>query len=63
MFFKVAPRIEKTEASKKVDILQIGVFASCIMKKHYFLLCTKETVFFPYFTMKLLFTALSYLIA
>ena len=48
MFFKVAPRVEKTEASKKVDILQIGVFASCIMKKH-FLLCTKETVFFPYF--------------
>ena len=45
MFFKVAPRIEKTEASEKVDILQIGVFASCIMKKHYFLLCTKETVF------------------
>lgn len=54
MFFKVAPRVEKTEASKKVDILQIGVFASCIMKKH-FLLCTKETVFFPYFYYGIIF--------
>ena len=38
-------------------------FASCLMRKHYFLLWMKKTAFFPIFTMELFPTALSYLAA
>ena len=47
---KVAPRVEETEVFKKGwNFENRTYFASCIMKKHYFLLWTKETAFFPYF--------------
>ena len=53
--FKVAPRFEKTEVFRKG-----WNFANW----SYFLLWTKETVFFPYFyTMELFSTVLSYLTA
>ena len=49
-YFKVAPRVEKTEVFRKGwNFANRTYFASCIMKKHYFLLWTKETAFFPYF--------------
>ena len=48
--FKVAPRVEKTEVFRKGwNFANRTYFASCIMRKHYFLLWTKETAFFPYF--------------
>ena len=47
---KVAPRVEKTEVFRKSwNFANRTYFASCIMRKHYFLLWTKETAFFPYF--------------
>ena len=50
MFFKVAPRVEKTEVFRKDwNFANRIYFTSCIMKKHCFLLWTKETAFFPYF--------------
>ena len=50
IFIKVAPRAEKTEVFRKGwNFANRTYFASCIMRKHYFLLWTKETAFFPYF--------------
>ena len=50
LFLQVAPRVEKTEVfSKGWNFASPTYFASCIMRKHYFLLWTKETAFFPYF--------------
>ena len=47
---KVAPRAEKTEVFRKGwNFANRTHFAGCIMKKHYFLLWTKKTAFFPYF--------------
>ena len=47
----------KLGSSKEIEILQIGLiyFTSCTMKKHYFLLWTKETAFFPYFHHEIIF--------
>ena len=46
----MAPRVEKTEIFKKGwNFASRTYFASCIMRKHYFLLWTKETAFFSYF--------------
>ena len=54
--FKVAPRIEKTEVFRKGwKFANRAYFASCIMRKHYFLLWTKETAFSPYFYNGILF--------
>ena len=48
--FKVAPRVEKIEFFRKGwNFANRTYFASCIMGKHYFLLWTKETAYFPYF--------------
>ena len=59
---KVALRVVKTGAFKKVwNFENRAYFASCITKKHYFLLWTKETAFFLIFIMKLFSKALSYL--
>ena len=50
MFFKVSPRVEKTEVFRKDwNFANWIYFASCIMKKHCFLLWTKNLAFFPYF--------------
>ena len=47
--FKVAPRAEKSEVFRKSwNFANRTYFASCIIRKHYFLLWTKETAFFPY---------------
>ena len=47
---KVAPRVEKTEVFRKGwNFANRTYFASCIMRKYYFLLWTKETAFFPHF--------------
>ena len=47
---KVAPRIEKTEVFRKGrNCANRTYFASCMMRKHLFLLWTKETAFFLYF--------------
>ena len=46
----MAPRVEKTEVFRKgLNFANWTYFASCIMRKQYFLLWTKEIVFFPYF--------------
>ena len=48
--FKVVPRIKKTKVFRKGwNFANRTYFASCIMRKHYFLLWTKETALFPYF--------------
>ena len=53
---KVAPRVVKTGAFKKVwNFENRAYFASCITKKHYFLLWTKEMAFFPYFYHEIIF--------
>ena len=50
LFFKVIPRVEKTEVFRKSwNFAHRSYFASCIMRNYYFLLWTKETAFFPYF--------------
>ena len=47
---KVAPRVEKTVVFRKDwNFENWTYFASCVMRKHYFLLCMKKTAFFPYF--------------
>ena len=47
---KVAPRVKKTEVFRKDwNFANLTYFASCVMRKHYFLLWMKETAFFPYF--------------
>ena len=47
---KMAPRVEKTEVFRKgSNFVNRTYFASCIMRKHDFLLWTKETAFFPNF--------------
>ena len=46
----VAPRVKKTEVFRKGwNFANRIYFASWIMRKHYFLLWTKEIAFFPYF--------------
>ena len=56
MKLKVAPRVENTEVFKKGwNFANRTYFASCIMKKHYFLFWTKETAFFPYFCHEIIF--------
>ena len=57
MLLKWLVGLRKLGSSKKVKILQIGLiyFTSCIMKKHSFLLWTKETAFFPYFYHEIIF--------
>ena len=59
----MAPRVEKTEVLRKGwNFANRSYFASCIMRRHYFLLWMKErTFFFLIFTMELFSTALSYL--
>ena len=61
----MAPRVEKTEVFKKGwNFANRSYFASCIMRKHYFLLWTKERTFsFVIFTEELFSTALNYLTA
>ena len=55
-FLKVAPRVEKTEVFRKVwNFANWTYFASYIMRKHYFLLWTKETAFFSYFYFGIIF--------
>ena len=45
---KVAPTVEKTDVFRKGwNFPNRTFFASSIMRKHYFLLWTKETAFFP----------------
>ena len=52
----MAPRVEKTEVFKKGwKFTNRTYFTSCIMKKHYFLLWTKETLCFPYFYCEIVF--------
>ena len=47
---KVAPRVEKTEVFRKGwNFANQIYFASCKMRKHFFLLWTKEILFFSYF--------------
>ena len=47
---KVALRIEKTEVLRKAwNFVKRTYFTSYLMRKHYFLLWTKERAFFPYF--------------
>ena len=61
---KVAHRVEKNEVFRKSwNFSNRAYFTSCIMRKHYFLLWTKETVFFPYFYHGINSTALSYVTA
>ena len=57
MLLKWLVGLRKLGSSKKVKLLQIGLiyFTSCIMKKHSFLLWTKETAFFPYFYHEIIF--------
>ena len=46
--FTVAPTVEKTEVFRKgKNFANRTYFAICIMRKHYFLLWTKETAVFP----------------
>ena len=53
---KVAPRIEKTKVFRKgLNFANRTYFASCIMRKHCFLLWTKETTFFSYFYLGIMF--------
>ena len=53
---KVAPRVEKTEVFEKgSDFANRTYFASCIMRKHDFLLWAKEKAFFPYFYHEIIF--------
>ena len=53
---KVVPRVEKTEVFKKCwNFTNQIYFTCCKMKKHYFLLWTKETAFFPYFYHEIIF--------
>ena len=60
--FRVAPRIEKTEVFKKVDILQAVLFLQVASWKKIFLLWRKEKAFFfLILTMELSSTVLSYL--
>ena len=49
-FIKVALRVEKTEVFRKDwNFADWTYFVSCIMRKHYFLLWTKEIAFFCLF--------------
>ena len=56
-FFKVTITFEKTEVFKKGwKFAHCTYFSNCIMKKHYFLLWTKETAtVFPYFYLEIIF--------
>ena len=47
--FRVAPRIEKTEVFRKVDILQAVLVLQVASSKKIFLLWRKEKAFFLYF--------------
>ena len=59
---KVVLRVENTEVFKKDwNFANRTYSVSCKMRKHYFPLLAKETAFFPYCTMKLFSTELSYL--
>ena len=50
LYIKVAPKVEKTEVFRKDwNFANRTYFGSCIMKKYYFPLWTKETAFFTYF--------------
>ena len=61
---KVAPKVENAEVFKKGwNFANRSYFASCIMKKYYFLYVRKNQRFVIIFTMKLFSTALSYLIS
>ena len=53
---KVAPRVEKTEVFRKGwNLANRTYFASCIMRKHFFVLWTKERAFLPYFYLGIIF--------
>ena len=53
---KVAPKVENAEVFKKGwNFANQSYFASCIMKKYYFLLCTKESGFCHYFYHEIIF--------
>ena len=52
----MAPRAEKNEVFRKVwNFANHTYFVSCIMRKYYFLLWMKETVFFPCFYRGIIF--------
>ena len=47
--------MRKLRSSEKVEILQIGFLLRVAWWGNYFLLCTKETAFFPYFYHEIIF--------
>ena len=52
----MVPRVEKTEVFRKGwNFANRTYFPSCIMRKHHFLLWTKETAFFSYFYRGIIF--------
>ena len=55
--WKYSKTVSNKQASGtiKVNFASCPCFASCIKKKHYFLLRRKETAFFPYFHYEIIF--------
>ena len=52
----MVPRVEKTEVLKKGwNFANRTYFAGCVMRKHYFLLWTKEPALFSYFYHEIIF--------
>ena len=56
VFFKIHLKVEKTEIFREDwKFANWTYFASCVMRKRYFLLWIKETAFFPYFYYGIIF--------